>query len=181
MIGSLPGDGRTTAVEHPSDPASVTTTRAPGRSLTARTTPETEAWHHPETEARITAKGPSLPHGPSDPLTPVPRSDPCILCMRPVLHPLRGPPVADVLQWLVVSDQVSVRELRNHTAEVLRRVESGQRLRVTVDRRPVAELVPLPSRAAWVARERALDAFVQADAGLRSELAEVLPDTIDQL
>jgi len=82
---------------------------------------------------------------------------------------------------LPVSDEVSVRELRNHTAEVLRRVEAGQRLRVTVDRRPVAELVPLPSRATWVPRERVLDALVQADAGLRSELAEALPDTVDEL
>ncbi len=82
----------------------------------------------------------------------------------------------------VVSDQqVSVRELRNHTAEVLRRVEAGQRLRVTVDRRAVAELVPLPSRATWVARERALAALVQADAALRAELSEALADTVDQL
>ena len=80
-----------------------------------------------------------------------------------------------------MSDEVSVRELRNHTAEVLRRVEAGERLRVTVDRRPVAELVPLPSRATWVPRERVLDALVQADAGLRSELAEALPDTVDEL
>lgn len=80
-----------------------------------------------------------------------------------------------------VSDDVSVRELRNHTASVLRRVESGERLRVTVDRRPVAELVPLASRSTWIARERALDALVQADPGLRSELAEALPDTVDEL
>jgi len=38
----------------------------------------------------------------------------------------------------VMADEVSVRELRNHTAEVLRRVEAGERLRVTVDRRPVS-------------------------------------------
>jgi prevent-host-death family protein len=80
-----------------------------------------------------------------------------------------------------VSDEVSVRELRNHTAEVLRRVEAGERLRVTVDRRPVAELVPLPSRATWVPRRRALDALVQADADLRADLDEALPDTIDDV
>jgi prevent-host-death family protein len=80
-----------------------------------------------------------------------------------------------------VSDEVSVRELRNHTADVLRRVEAGERLRVTVDRRPVAELVPLPSRATWVPRRRALDALVQADADLRADLDEALPDTIDDV
>ncbi len=81
----------------------------------------------------------------------------------------------------VVPDDISVRELRNHTAEVLRRVEAGERLRVTVDRRPVAELAPLPARSAWVPRHRAAAALVQADAALREELAEALPGTIDEL
>jgi prevent-host-death family protein len=80
-----------------------------------------------------------------------------------------------------VSGDVSVRELRNHTAEVLRRVEAGERLRVTVDRRPVAELAPLPARAMWVPRERVMSALTQADAALRDELAEALPDTTDDL
>ena len=78
-------------------------------------------------------------------------------------------------------DEVSVRQLRNHTADVLRRVEAGETLRVTVDRRAVAELVPLPSRATWVPRRRLLDGFVQADAALRRELDVALPDTVDQL
>lgn len=80
-----------------------------------------------------------------------------------------------------MSDEVSVRELRNHTADVLRRVESGERLRVTVDRRPVAELVPLPARQTWVPRERVLASLVQADPELARELAEALPDTTDDL
>jgi prevent-host-death family protein len=76
---------------------------------------------------------------------------------------------------------VSVRELRNHTAEVLRRVEAGERLRVTVDRRPVAELAPLPARDVWVPRARVLSALAQADAALRADLADALPDTVDEL
>jgi prevent-host-death family protein len=80
-----------------------------------------------------------------------------------------------------MSDEVSVRELRNHTAAVLRRVELGERLRVTVDRRPVAELAPLPQRTVWVPRERAFAQLVQADAGLLDDLAEALPETIDEL
>lgn len=80
-----------------------------------------------------------------------------------------------------MSGEVSVRELRNRTAEVLRRVEAGERLRVTVDRRPVAELAPLPTRDVWVPRERVLSALVQADAELRHELNEALPNTIDEL
>jgi prevent-host-death family protein len=77
--------------------------------------------------------------------------------------------------------EVSVRELRNHTAEVLRRVEAGERIRVTVDRRPVAELVPLPVRQSWVPRRRAIDALVQADSGLTADLARAGPDTLDDL
>jgi len=80
-----------------------------------------------------------------------------------------------------MSADVSVRELRNHTAEVLRRVEAGERLRVTVDRRPVAELAPLPARDTWVARQRVVDALVQADASLSDELADAFADTIDEL
>jgi prevent-host-death family protein len=81
----------------------------------------------------------------------------------------------------VPRDDVSVRELRNHTAEVLRRVEAGERLRVTVDRRPVAELTPLASRDVWVPRERVKRALVQADADLRDELTDTLPETVDEL
>lgn len=80
-----------------------------------------------------------------------------------------------------MAGDVSVRELRNHTADVLRRVEAGERLRVTVDRRPVAELAPLPRRDVWVPRQRVLDSLVQADAALREELAEALPDTVADL
>ena len=52
---------------------------------------------------------------------------------------------------------------------------------MTVDRRAVAELIPLASRATWVPRRRALDGLFQADAGLRRDLDEALPDTIDEL
>ena len=48
-----------------------------------------------------------------------------------------------------MADDVSSRELRNRTAEVLRRVEAGERVRITVNRRPVAELGPL-GRPGWV-------------------------------
>ena len=80
-----------------------------------------------------------------------------------------------------VPDEVSVRQLRNHTADVLRRVEAGESLRVTVDRRAVAELVPLASRAIWVPRQRALAAMVRADAALGRELDEALAGTVDEL
>ena len=41
-------------------------------------------------------------------------------------------------------ESVTVRDLRNNGAEVLRRVERGERVIVTRDGTPVAELRPLP-------------------------------------
>lgn len=78
---------------------------------------------------------------------------------------------------------VPARELRNNVSGVLRRVEAGERLRVTVSGRPVAELVPLPPRPASMA----WDVFIlgseewRADPDLARELAELLPETTDDV
>jgi len=40
-------------------------------------------------------------------------------------------------------DVLGVRELRNHVSAALRRAESGERIVITVDGRPVAQLGPL--------------------------------------
>jgi prevent-host-death family protein len=77
--------------------------------------------------------------------------------------------------------EIPARELRNDVSAVLRRVEAGERLTVTVSGRRVAELVPLAPRP----RSIAWDAFIhgsedwRADAGLTGELADLLPDTTD--
>ncbi|MHB1782769.1 MAG: type II toxin-antitoxin system Phd/YefM family antitoxin [Acidimicrobiales bacterium] len=78
---------------------------------------------------------------------------------------------------------IPARDLRNDVSDVLRRVEHGERLRVTVSGRPVAELLPLPSRPssmAWSAFVRDSDRW-RADPGLARELADLLPDTTDDL
>ncbi len=76
--------------------------------------------------------------------------------------------------------EISARDLRNHTAVILRRVEAGERLRVTVSRRPVAELTPL-GRHAWIsgaAMERLLrDA--PADRAFLRDLAAVRAQTVE--
>lgn len=75
---------------------------------------------------------------------------------------------------------VSSRDLRNHTADVLRRVESGERLRISVNRRPVAELVPL-DRPRWLsgaAMERVI-LEASADPGLLEDLAAIRDQTIE--
>ncbi|MDA8039297.1 MAG: type II toxin-antitoxin system prevent-host-death family antitoxin [Actinomycetota bacterium] len=78
---------------------------------------------------------------------------------------------------------IPARDLRNDVSAVLRRVEHGERLRVTVSGRPVAELLPLPARPksmAWSAFLRDSDRW-RADPGLARELAGLLPDTTDDL
>ncbi|MCV7151055.1 type II toxin-antitoxin system Phd/YefM family antitoxin [Mycolicibacterium pyrenivorans] len=46
-----------------------------------------------------------------------------------------------------MTEVVTVRDLRNHGGEVLRRVERGERIVVTRDGAAVAELNPLPRRS----------------------------------
>lgn len=93
------------------------------------------------------------------------------------------------IQWhSAESDwKVSVRELRNHTSEVLRRVEAGDSATVTVDRRPVARLVPLrrDERPESMPLSELLAKLMAigggADPGLRDELREMLPGTTDDV
>jgi prevent-host-death family protein len=79
-----------------------------------------------------------------------------------------------------VVGSISVRDLRNTVSEVLRRVEAGERLTVTVDRRPVAEIVPLRRR--WtvpVAEALAIASRHAADRRLLGEIRGLLSDTTD--
>ncbi len=64
---------------------------------------------------------------------------------------------------------VSVRELRNHTARVIAAVESGEPVVLTVHGRPVADILPRRSRS-----ERRPSEQVIADLVEISELAERL-------
>jgi prevent-host-death family protein len=79
---------------------------------------------------------------------------------------------------------VPSRELRNDTAGVLRRVEAGERVTITVNGRPVAEMVPVQrARRSWIRREELMSRLrrVQADPGLRDDLATLAGDTTDDL
>lgn len=42
--------------------------------------------------------------------------------------------------------EATIRDLRNHGGEVIERVSTGERITVTRDGKPVAELCPLPRR-----------------------------------
>ncbi|TMC67606.1 MAG: type II toxin-antitoxin system prevent-host-death family antitoxin [Chloroflexi bacterium] len=52
--------------------------------------------------------------------------------------------------------EIAQRELRNDISRVLAAVERGARFRVTVRGRPVAEIVPIPTRKTWVPRDEVL-------------------------
>ena len=66
---------------------------------------------------------------------------------------------------------------------VLRRVMSGERLRVTVAGHDAADLVPVDDTPSWTSGSRARELIMaaQADPALAAELDEAFPDTTDQL
>jgi prevent-host-death family protein len=81
----------------------------------------------------------------------------------------------------VCVQEISARELRNHTSAVLRRAEAGEQLTVTVSRRPVAQIGPL-QRSAWVSG-RAMERVLReapADTGLLDDLAPLREQVIEQ-
>jgi len=79
--------------------------------------------------------------------------------------------------------EIASRELRNRTAEVLRRVEQGENVTITVNGRPVAVLEPLRGRRRWMPKAEFLARVQghQADAELSAELRALMPDTTDDM
>lgn len=80
--------------------------------------------------------------------------------------------------------RVASRDLRNNTADLLRRVDAGEQIVITKRGDPVASLVPFRQpRRSWLPRAelvRRLGA-TQADPGLRDDLARFAGDTTDDL
>ncbi len=78
--------------------------------------------------------------------------------------------------------EVSVRELRNNTAEVVAAVRAGERVELTVNRTPVADIVPhAGARSPWVASSvlREIVAESGADGALLDDLADVRGAALD--
>jgi antitoxin (DNA-binding transcriptional repressor) of toxin-antitoxin stability system len=72
---------------------------------------------------------------------------------------------------------VSIRELRNSTSAVVSELEAGERLTLTVNRRPVADILPhVEDRDPWVPASelRRIMTEAPADARLLDDLADVL-------
>ncbi|MGH3655247.1 MAG: type II toxin-antitoxin system Phd/YefM family antitoxin [Micromonosporaceae bacterium] len=79
---------------------------------------------------------------------------------------------------------VPARDLRNHTAAVLRRVAAGEELDVLQDNRPVARIIPLRHRRRWIPAAEVIGELRHLGpdtTGIREELRELLPETTDDL
>jgi prevent-host-death family protein len=77
---------------------------------------------------------------------------------------------------------VSIRELRNSTADVVAEIEAGERLTLTVNRRPVADILPhSEGRDPWVpaAELRRIVRDASADPELFDDLAEIRTAELD--
>ena len=76
------------------------------------------------------------------------------------------------------------RFVRNDTAGVLRRVQAGEEVTITVNGQPVAVIAAVqPRRRRWLTKGELVKRLEtsQADAGLREELAELAGETTDDL
>lgn len=77
---------------------------------------------------------------------------------------------------------ISIRELRNSTAAVVSELEAGEKLTLTVNRRPVADILPhAEQRDPWVpATElRRIVREAPADPGLLDDLADIRGAELD--
>lgn len=78
---------------------------------------------------------------------------------------------------------VSVRELRNSTSAVISQLEAGEKLTLTVNRRPVADILPhSEGRDPWVpaAELRRIVREAPADPGLLADLADIRGAELDR-
>jgi prevent-host-death family protein len=77
---------------------------------------------------------------------------------------------------LHMAREVSVRDLRNSTAAVVAAVREGERLTLTVNRDPVADIVPhVERRSPWVGSAvlREIRRETPSDSALLEDVAEV--------
>jgi prevent-host-death family protein len=79
--------------------------------------------------------------------------------------------------------EIPQRELRNDIGRVLRRVAAGERLRITVRGRPVADLVPVSEARRFVPRSEFAPILLQdpLDHRFQEDVRAVLGGTVDEL
>jgi prevent-host-death family protein len=79
--------------------------------------------------------------------------------------------------------EIGVRDLRNRTPQVIDAVRAGERVVLTVNGEPVADVVPHGRRTRWLGGEslRAQLLDRSADPELRNELDELAGQTLSDL
>jgi prevent-host-death family protein len=68
---------------------------------------------------------------------------------------------------------IGIRELETNADDIIRRVEAGERITVTVDERPVAEIIPARPRT-WIPRDEAV--ALLRETTFDPEMADVLAE-----
>jgi prevent-host-death family protein len=78
---------------------------------------------------------------------------------------------------------ISLWELQQSASQIVRRVEAGERLTVTVDGRPAADLVPHTGRRRSASREELAKFFSsrRPTPTLHDEVRRLVPDTTDDV
>ena len=77
---------------------------------------------------------------------------------------------------------IPVRELRNHTNDVIQRVRDGEDVTITANGVPVATLIPVgQGKRRSMSSEEFFRTVPLADPGLRADLALLSGDTTDDL
>jgi prevent-host-death family protein len=79
--------------------------------------------------------------------------------------------------------EIGVRDLRNRTAMVIDAVRTGERVVLTVNGEPLADIVPHGARTRWLAGEQLREQLTEraADPGLTHELNVLAGQTLDVL
>ena len=79
--------------------------------------------------------------------------------------------------------EIGVRDLRNRTARVIDAVKAGERVVLTVNGEPLADIVPHGARTRWLAGEQLREqlAHRSADPALTRELDVLVGQTLDAL
>jgi prevent-host-death family protein len=79
--------------------------------------------------------------------------------------------------------EIGVRDLRNRTASVIDAVKAGERVVLTVNGDPLADIVPHGRRTRWLGGEQLREQLRDrsADPALGEELDELAGQTLDEL
>lgn len=104
------------------------------------------------------------------------------MAIAPRLLPRAANYVATSATVVTMAREVSIRELRNSTSNVVAKLEAGERLTLTVNRWPVADILPhAEERDPWVSSSelRRIVNEASADPGLLDDLADVRGAELD--